>query len=181
MDNKAEIVLPEQLTALSARVVSHERESQQLIDEITEKAEEFRRLNELVLASIQLLSDVDSSADDTQMSSARCLALLDKSTAVSPVEKPKNHEQTSSYKFHLDVLNKLAKFAETHKMEKEISMGRLSALNNEIARRFQQAEEQGIISRVDHEDERSWKYKLLQIVSILRNVAMRPLSRNLNC
>lgn len=180
MDIKSSIQIPEQLLALSERVLIQERESQELIDDITRKSEESKRLNDLVVASIQLLSDVDSSADDTQMSSARCLSLLDRSTAVSPVEKPKTHKQTLSYEFQMDILSKLAKFAETHKNDEEISMSKLNAFNNDIVRKFHMAEEQGIMARVDYEDESSWKYKMLQIVSILKNVTARQLSKNIN-
>ena len=64
-------------------------ETNRLKQKLTERQETLNRLQKLCIAASSLLNSVDSSAEETEISSLQCLSKLDQSTAVSPTE-PEN-------------------------------------------------------------------------------------------
>lgn len=107
----------------------------------------FERLSKLSLSSATLLSSVDSSAPQTEMSSLKCLAKLDESSAVVPDDEKEEDDQVKAIvgKYLNHLLVNIVDFAEQN--QDKVDIFSMEELENTMAQLFEFAETKGIIPK----------------------------------
>ena len=143
-------------------------ETNRLKQKLTERQETLNRLQKLCIAASSLLNSVDSSAEETEISSLQCLSKLDQSTAVSPTE-PENEGDEFKLpvgKYLNQILAVLVDFSEQN--QNNLNILSLIKLEQRLTQLFTFAEQKEIIPVTDANQ--SWKKGVAQHKEIFDRV-----------
>ena len=141
------------------KVEALQEENNKLREQIAKNQLVFDRLSKISLASASLLSSVDSSAQETEMSSLKCLSKLEESTAVVPDEEKPEDDQVKAIvgKYLNHLLVNIVDFAEQN--QGPIDIFSMEELENTMAQLFQFAETKGIIP--ERKETEGWKKSVI--------------------
>ena len=147
---KEQLAMFQKVMEAQKKVQSIREVNNKLREQIEKNQLVFDRLTKLSVSSATLLSSVDSTSPQTEISSLKCLAKLEESTAVVPDVEEKDEDQVKAIvgKYLNHLLVNVVDFAEQNQNEsKTIDIFAIQELENTMAQLFQFAETKGIISK----------------------------------
>lgn len=157
MSNQQQLALLQNAMKTHAQNELIAQEDARIKERIAIQQDTLNRLQKLSLASASLLSSVDSTAPETEISSLKCLAKLAQSTAVTPETDKEDEDQVKLIvgKYLNRILASMVDFIE-HK-QGPLNILSMLELEDKIGQLFAFAEENEIIPETKEGKKDSWK------------------------
>ena len=166
----ARAALEERGTPLLKKIEAMTEENEKLREKLALRQATLKRLEKLTLAATMLLDNVDSSADQTEMSCLSCLSRLDKSSAVNPTEDEAEEEDTAKLIVG-KYLNQLLALVFNYVRERDgkLELVGLLGLAEELKKQFVLAEKEELIPVT--EENKGWKEGVMLQRKILEAIS----------